>query len=58
MNEYPALCQNFSNWGILIEEILSDLKNVESHHYVVAQDKSGCIESNNIVYDIVYRCNH
>ena len=57
-NEYKALCQKFPNWINLmneaIKDMLSDVRNFESHHYVVAQEKIGYIEQDNIVFDVVY----
>lgn len=57
-NEYKVLCQKFPNWTELINEaikdMLSDVGNFESHHYVVSQDKIGYIEQDDVVFDVVY----
>ena len=56
--EYQACTNRFPNWIALIEEavkdMLSDVKDFESHDYVVKQDKIGYIEQDDIVFKVSY----
>ena len=56
--EYRACCNRFPNWISLIDEavkdMLFDVKDFESHDYVVKNDKIGYIEQDNIVYNVTY----
>ena len=56
--EYKACCDRFPNWIPLINEavkdMLSNVKNFESHDYVVKNDKIRYIEQDNVVYNVGY----
>jgi len=56
--EFKACCQRYANWEPVIVEavknMLYDIKNFESHDYIIKDDKIGYKEQDNIVFNSVY----
>ncbi len=55
---FKACCQRYANWEPVIDEavknMLYDIKNFESHDYIIKDDKIGYKEQDNIVFNSVY----
>ena len=57
-DEFKECCKRYSNWEPVVNEavknMIYDIKNFESHDYIIRDDKIGYKEQDNVVFNSVY----